>query len=48
MNYGAKGEVFYDMVKDPEQYTNVIDNPDYAKNVRKAREQLRQRLQQVQ
>jgi iduronate 2-sulfatase len=48
MNYGDQGEVFYDMVKDPGQYTNLIDNPDYAENVRKAREQLSQRLQQVQ
>jgi iduronate 2-sulfatase len=48
MNYGAKGEVFYDMVKDPEQYTNVIDNPDYAETINKAREQLKQRLLQVQ
>ena len=48
MNYGKKGEILYDMVKDPDQYTNLIDNPDYAKNVRKAREQLSQRLQQVQ
>jgi len=48
MNYGEQGEVFYDMVKDPGQYTNLIDNPDYAENVRKAREQLSQRLQQVQ
>jgi len=48
MNYGAKGEVFYDMVKDPEQYTNVIDNPDYAETINKAREQLSQRLQEVQ
>ena len=48
MNYGAKGEVFYDMVKDPEQYTNVIDNPDYAETISKAREQLKQRLLQVQ
>ena len=48
MNYGKKGEILYDMVKDPDQYTNLIDNPDYAENVRKAREQLSQRLQQVQ
>jgi hypothetical protein len=36
------------MVKDPEQYTNVIDNPEYAETIKKAREQLNQRLQQVQ
>ena len=47
MNYGKKGEILYDMVKDPEQYTNLIDNTDYAENVRKARRRLRQRLQQV-
>jgi len=48
MNYGDQGEVLYDMVKDPEQYTNLIDNPDYAETINKAREQLSQRLQQVQ
>jgi iduronate 2-sulfatase len=48
MNYGDKGEVFYDMVKDPEQYTNVIDNPEYVGFVRKARKLLNQRLLQVQ
>ena len=44
MNYGDKGEVFYDMVKDPEQYTNVINNPDYAEIINKARLDLMNRL----
>ena len=48
MNYGNTERCFYDMVKDPGQYTNLIDDPDYAENARKAREQLSQRLQQVQ
>ena len=48
MNYGDQGEILYDMVKDPEQYTNLIDNPDYLETVRKARKRLRLRLQQVQ
>jgi len=48
MNYGDQGEVLYDMVKDPGQYSNLIDNPDYTETIKKAREQLSQRLQQVQ
>ncbi|MDG1131888.1 MAG: sulfatase-like hydrolase/transferase, partial [Opitutales bacterium] len=48
MNYGDQGEILYDMVKDPHQYTNLIDNPDYLETVRKARKRLRLRLQQVQ
>ena len=44
MNYGDKGEVLYDMVKDPEQYTNVINNPNYAEIIKKARLDLMNRL----
>ena len=31
-----KGEILYDMVKDPEQYTNLIDNPDYAEECKES------------
>jgi iduronate 2-sulfatase len=48
MNYGDQGEILYDMVKDPKQHTNLIDNPDCLETVRKARKRLRLRLQQVQ
>jgi hypothetical protein len=44
MNFGDNGEVLYDMVKDPHQYTNVIDDPKYAATVRTARLTLQKRL----
>ena len=46
MNYGKHGEVLYDMSKDPNQYSNVIDNPEYAATVRTARLQLYNRLEE--
>ena len=45
MNYGSKGEELYDMVTDPEQYTNVVDHPDYAQILVEARRQLARRLE---
>ena len=30
MKYGDKGEERYDMVSDPDQYTNVVSDPKYA------------------
>ena len=47
MNYGEHGEVLYDMSKDPNQYSNVIDNPEYAEIVRTARLQLYNRLEEA-
>ena len=47
MNYGNQGEVFYNMAKDPHQYSNLIDEPDYVETILKARNQLSKRLQQV-
>ena len=47
MNYGGHGEVLYDMSKDPNQYSNVIDNPEYAEIVRTARLQLENRLEEA-
>lgn len=35
--YGAKEEEFYDATKDPHEWTNQIDNPDYATTVEKLR-----------
>ena len=46
MNYGEHGEVLYDMSKDPHQYTNVINDPEYAEIVRTARLQLYNRLEE--
>ncbi|MEK9773744.1 MAG: sulfatase [Opitutae bacterium] len=47
MNFGDKGEVLYDMIKDPHQYTNVIDDPEYAEIARTARLQLESRLEEA-
>jgi iduronate 2-sulfatase len=47
MNFGDNGEVLYDMVKDPHQYTNVIDDPKYAEIARTARLQLYNRLEEA-
>ena len=47
MNYGKNGEILYDMVKDPHQYTNVINDPEYAGAVRIARRQLENRLEEA-
>ncbi|MDC1490262.1 sulfatase [bacterium] len=47
MNFGEHGEVLYDMVKDPHQYTNVINDPEYAAAVRTARRQLENRLEKA-
>jgi iduronate 2-sulfatase len=44
MNYGEHGEVLYDMIKDPHQYNNVIDDPEYAEVATTARIQMEQRL----
>jgi len=48
MNYGEKGEELYDMIKDPHQYTNLADNPDYAEILKDARARIRQRLADAQ
>jgi iduronate 2-sulfatase len=47
MNFGDNGEVLYDMVKDPHQYTNVIDDPKYTEIARTARLQLEKRLEEA-
>jgi len=47
MNFGDNGEVLYDMVKDPHQYTNVIDDPEYTAIVRTVRLQLEKRLEEA-
>jgi hypothetical protein len=44
MNYGEKGEELYDMVKDPHQYINVVDDPQYAEMLKEARMKFRQRM----
>ena len=44
LNYNGKGEELYDMSKDPHQYVNLIDNPDYAAILKKARQQYQERV----
>ena len=47
MNYGEQGEILYDMVKDPQQYTNVIKDREYAETIKTARKQLALRKKQA-
>lgn len=44
MKYGEKGEELYDMKKDQNQFTNVINNPEYAKVLKTARVVFRKRM----
>lgn len=44
MNYAGKGEELYDMIKDPDQYTNVVSDSKYAAILKKARAQYKDRM----
>ena len=44
MNYDGKGEELYDMIKDPDQYTNVVSDSKYAAILKKARAQYKDRM----
>jgi len=44
MKYGEKGEELYDMVKDPHQYTNLVDDPAYAELLEEARRKFKARM----
>ena len=44
MNYGEKGEELYDMIKDPHQYTNVVNNPAYTAMLSQARAKFKTRM----
>jgi iduronate 2-sulfatase len=48
--YTAKGggEELYDMEKDPEQYTNLLSNPEYSAVLNEYRQKLKKRLDNVQ
>lgn len=48
MSYGERGEELYDMVKDPDQYTNVVDDPRYADLLEEARTTFRARMSAAQ
>ena len=45
MNYAGKGEELYDMIKDPEQYTNVVSDSKYAAILKHARAQYKVRME---
>jgi iduronate 2-sulfatase len=44
MKYGDQGEELYDMLNDPHQYTNVINDPAYASMLEAARTQFQMRM----
>ena len=44
MSYGQKGEELYDMIKDPDQYTNVVSDSKYASSLKKARALFNDRM----
>ena len=44
MKYGEKGEELYDMVKDPHQYSNVVNDPAYAAMLDEARAKFKVRM----
>lgn len=44
MKYGKKDEELYDMVKDPHQYTNLVNEPDYTDVLEEAREKFQKRV----
>ncbi len=44
MKYGEKGEELYDMIKDPHQYTNVVNDPAYATMLKEARAKFKTRM----
>ena len=47
LDYGKNGEL-YDMKNDPKQYTNLFDNPKYAKVLAGLKQNLKSRLVEVQ
>jgi len=46
LNYGKSGEL-YDMEKDPKQYTNLIDNPEYSDVLANLKTQLAAKLEEI-
>ena len=44
IEYGGRGEELYDMVKDPEQYTNLVQDPAYATVLEEARTNFKRRM----
>ncbi len=44
MKYGERGEELYDMVEDPDQYTNVVSDSKYAALLEQARRQFKARM----
>ena len=48
MNYAGKGEELYDMMKDPHQYTNLVNDPAYADLLKEARTKFEKRIADAQ
>jgi iduronate 2-sulfatase len=44
MKYGEKGEELYDMVKDPNQYTNLVNDETHADLLDEARAKFKERM----
>lgn len=44
IKYGENGEEFYDMTKDPHQYTNLVNDPDYTNVLKDARKKFLKRI----
>jgi iduronate 2-sulfatase len=47
MKYGKSDEELYDMEKDPGQYTNLVNNPEYAKVLAMMHEKLDAKLTEI-
>ena len=47
LDYGKEGEL-YDMEKDPKQYVNLINNPDYAEVLSEMKDKLKGKLSKLQ
>lgn len=42
--HNGRAEMLYDLEKDPQENTNIADDPEYADTVAEMRELLRQRM----
>ena len=46
MNYGKSGEL-YDMEKDPNQYTNLFNKPEYAELVEELKKKMKAKRDEI-
>lgn len=47
MNYGKHGEELYDMEKDPQQFTSLINNPEYAAEHAEMKKRYKNRMTEI-